>query len=121
MATSMGFTVSTHFCKGKKVKMGISIGPSDVTCGMEKNDNNCASSKQMKPNCCKNEVELIQSDEDYTQPLTEFDFNTHYLIAFVIAYVELLEHKSVNLDYIEDTSPPNLIRDIPVLNQTFLI
>ncbi|MDF1672938.1 MAG: hypothetical protein P1U41_05510 [Vicingaceae bacterium] len=121
MATSMGFTFSTHYCSGKKVKTGISLGAADVSCGMEKSENNCATSKKMKPNCCKNEVKLVQNDEDYTQPLTEFDFNTDYLIAFVIAYVELLEQKSVDLDYIEDTSPPPLIKDVLVLNQSFLI
>ena len=37
------------------------------------------------------------------------------------ANLELLEQKSVDLDYFEDTSPPPLIRDVLVLNQSFLI
>ena len=52
LITSMGFTVSSHICGGKKVKTVLSVGAADVSCGMEKNENNCATKKQMKPNCC---------------------------------------------------------------------
>lgn len=121
LTTSMGFTVSSHTCGGKKVKSVISVGSVDVSCGMEKNANNCATKKQMKPNCCQDEIQLIQNDEDYTQQLTNFDFSTDFLLAFVTSYVELFENETSEIDFFADHSPPPLIKDIPVLLQTFLI
>lgn len=121
LITSMGFTVSSHVCGGKRVKTVISVGKADVSCGMEKNANNCASKKQMKPNCCQDEVQLIQNDEDYTQQLTNFDFSPDFLIAFITSYVELFENETTEADFFSDHSPPPLIRDIPVLIQSFLI
>lgn len=116
-----GFTLSTHFCGGKKVKTVFNITNSDVSCGMEKNTNNCASKKQMKSNCCQNEIQLIQLDEDYTQQITDFDFSPDFLIAFITSYVELFENETTEVDFFSDHSPPPLIKDIHVLIQSFLI
>lgn len=121
LVTSMGFTISTHICGGKKVKTVLSIGNADVSCGMEKAQNNCASGQQMKSNCCQDEFQLIQNDEDYKQPLTNFDFAPDFLIAFVTSYVELFGNETTKIDFFTDHSPPPLVRDIPVLVQSFLI
>jgi len=117
----MGFTVSSHICGGKKVKTVFSVGVADVSCGMEKKANDCSSKKQMKKNCCEDEVQLIQNDKDYIQQITNFDFSPNFLIAFVTTYVELFENETTEIDFFSDHSPPPLIRDIPVLIQSFLI
>ncbi|MBL4592306.1 MAG: hypothetical protein JKX68_00655 [Flavobacteriales bacterium] len=121
LVTSMGFTVSSHICGGKKVKTVVSLGVADVSCGMEKVANNCATEQQMRSNCCQDEFELIQNDEDYTQQLTEVDFSNNFLIAFITSYVELFQNETTDVDFFADHSPPSLIRDIPVLVQSFLI
>jgi len=121
LTTSMGFTVSSHICGGKKVKTVFSVGVADVSCGMEKKANDCSSKKQMKKNCCEDEVQLIQNDKDYIQQITNFDFSPNFLIAFVTTYVELFENETTEIDFFSDHSPPPLIRDIPVLIQSFLI
>ena len=121
LVTSMGFTVSSHICGGKKVKAVVSLGTSDVSCGMEKQKSNCASKPQMKKNCCQDEFELIQNDEDYTQQLTEVDFSNDFLIAFITSYVELFQIETTDVDFFTDHSPPPLIRDIPLVVQSFLI
>lgn len=121
LITSMGFTVSSHICGGKKVKTVLSVGAADVSCGMEKNANNCASTKKMKPNCCQDEFQLIQNDEDYSQQLTNFDFSPDFLISFIVSYVELYDRETNEIDFFADNSPAPLIKDIPVLIQSFLI
>lgn len=121
LVTSMGFTVSSHVCGGKKVKTVLSIGSSDVSCGMEKKANNCSTKPIMKKNCCEDEVLLIQNDEDYTQQLTNFDFSPDFLIAYFTSYIELFENETIETDFFTDHSPPPLIKDIPVLVQSFLI
>jgi hypothetical protein len=121
LITSMGFTVSSHVCGGKKVKSVVSLGTADVSCGMEKKANNCSTKPIMKDNCCEDEFKLIQNDEDFTQQVTSVDFSPHFLIAFVISYVELFDNETTETDFFADHSPPPLIKDIPVLMQTFLI
>ena len=117
----MGFTVSSHVCGGKKVKSVVSIGTADVSCGMEKKANNCTSKKQMKKDCCEDEFVLIQNDEDFTQQVTSIDFFPNFLIAFFVSYVELFENETNEIDFFIDNSPPPLIKDIPVLIESFLI
>lgn len=121
LITSMGFTVSSHICGGKKVKTVLSVGAADVSCGMEKNANNCATKKQMKPNCCQDEFQLIQNDEDFTQQVTDFQFSNDFFIAFLTSYKELFYAEDFEYDFFTDHSPPPLIKDIPVLIQSFLI
>jgi len=117
----MGFTVSSHICGGHKVKSVISIGNADVSCGMEKKKSDCETKSLMKDDCCQDEFQLIQNDENYTQQVTDFDFSNDFLIAFVTSYVELLETETTEVDFFTDHSPPPLIKDIPVLIQSFLI
>ena len=121
LITSMGFTVSSHICGGKRVKTELGLISTDVSCGMEKDENNCAKGTQMRSNCCQDQFNLIQMDEDYTQQLTNFQFSTDFLIAFVTSYIELFENETNEIDFFADHSPPPLIKDIPVLIQSFLI
>ncbi len=121
LMTSMGFTVSSHICGGKRVKTVVSMSVADVSCGMEKTRNNCASGEQMRSNCCQDEFLLMQLEENYTQQLTEVDFSNDFLVAFVVAYFDLIENTIAKKDLFHDLSPPPLIRDIPVFVQSFLI
>ena len=117
----MGFTVSSHICGGKKVKTVFSVVKADVSCGMEKKKSDCDTKPQMKADCCQDEFQIIQNDEDYTQQLTDFDFSDDFLFAFATSYSELLENETTDVDFFADHSPPPLIKDIPVLIQSFLI
>jgi len=121
LVTSLGFTVSSHTCGGRKVKTVISIGNADVSCGMEKKKSKCATEPQMKKNCCHDDFQLIQNNEDYTQQLTDFDFSTDFLVVFITSSIELFETETIEVDYFIDHSPPPLIKDIPVFIQSFLI
>ena len=121
LITSVGFTVSSHTCGGRKVKTVISVGNADVSCGMESKKRKCATQPEIKNNCCQDNFQFIQNDEDYTQSLTKFDFSTDFFIAFVTFYIELFETETTELDFFTDHSPPPLIKDIPVLIQSFLI
>lgn len=121
LITSMGFTVSSHICGGKKVKTVLSLGITDISCGMEDVKDNCATGEQMKSSCCQDEFQLMQIDEDYTPQLTEIDFSTDFLIAFVGVYFDLYGSTTNEKYFYRDHSPPPLIKDIPILIQSFLI
>jgi hypothetical protein len=119
----MGFTLSSHMCGGKRVETVIGMVTDDVSCGMEKAENNCASSNpvQMKSNCCQDEFQKIQNDNDYTQREVKFDSSHDFAIVFIAVLNNLLPTNSVQTIFYKDYSPPPLIRDIPVMVQSFLI
>ncbi|PCJ23027.1 MAG: hypothetical protein COA97_12545 [Flavobacteriales bacterium] len=117
----MGFTVSSHICGGKKVKTVFSMSNADVSCGMEEVEIKCDTETQIKSNCCKDEFRLMQIDADYTQQLTRIDFSNDFLIAFAGVYFDLFKNTTTDKDFFNNHSPPPLIKDIPVLIQSFLI
>ena len=115
--TSMGFTFSSHYCGGEKQKSAFNIGVTDVSCGMETKSN---TSSKLKSNCCKDEYQKIQIDDDYTQQNVKIDLHPNFIVAFVATYFNLFENNAVQKKYAL-YNPPPLIRDIPIMVQSFLI
>ena len=123
LVTTSGFTISSHFCAGKRVKTAVSvIGNADVSCGMEKEkkENNC-DTKQIRSNCCKDEFHKIQIDQNYTHQITKVQFSSQFTVAFATILYDLLFNPSGYIRLIHTHSPPLLVKDIPVLVQSFLI
>lgn len=116
----MGFTISSHYCGGKKVKTTISLGESDLTCGM-KMANDCNNHKQFKKKCCENDYQNIQVEEDYTPQSVDYTSNVNFAATFLLVnsnFVSLSLEKKFNYN---NHSPPLIVKDIPVLIQSFLI
>jgi hypothetical protein len=120
--TSMGFTVSSHICGGKKVKTVLDLGVSNVSCGMEKTENKCQTDKQMKSNCCQDEFQKIQIKDNYTQVFAkEKIITSDYVVLFVTVLFSFFPNENIQSFTYKDYLPPPLIKDIPVLVQSFLI
>lgn len=119
---SMGFTVSSHKCGGKRVKTVLNIGITDVSCGMENTSNKkCADKNQMKSNCCQDEFQAIQLNDNYTK-ITSFEhFSPSFTIAFVAILVDLLPNVKIPHLFFKNYLRPPLVKDIPILVQSFLI
>lgn len=123
LVTTSGFTISSHICGGKKVKTVMSITYSDVSCGMEEDSDriSCEKGSIMTSNCCQNEFQLVQFDKDYTQQLNEVEFN-HDMAAVLFTVVFELYFSEITQEiFYSDYSPPPLVKNIPVLVQSFLI
>ncbi len=77
-----------------------------------------------KKDCCSNKTILIQSDQDQQIQTSEFVSNQH-LKQFVVAYVAVFFTSEFNIERevvaFAEYIPPLIPRDIPVLNQTFLL
>lgn len=118
--TSMGFTLSSHYCGGKKVKTVLNLGKSDVSCGMKDVIKECSNHKQFKKKCCQNEFQKIQVEDDYTPQVADYNLETKFVSIFLYITSNIL-----NVELEEDTfnnhSPPILVRNIPILIQSFLI
>lgn len=112
LLTTVGFTINQHYCGGKLA--GTSVY-TVAQCG-------CGDSK-MDDDCCQNESEFYQFVEDYAPSVVDQKVNQKAITA-AVKYVVLnelysaLDFQSSNYLYYK---PPLLDRNIPVLNQSFLI
>lgn len=117
-----GFTVSSHICGEEKVKTVFGISHTDVSCGMEEEaDNVCDRNDMITSNCCQDELQQIKLDENYTQQFTEVNFNNGFVAVLFTVVFDLFSSEASQEFFYSDYSPPPLVRDIPVLIQSFLI
>lgn len=118
--TSMGFTLSSHYCGGKKVKTVLNLGKSDISCGMKNMTKECGNHKQFKKKCCQNEFQEIQIEDDYIPQIADYNLDTKFAALFLFITSNIF-----NVETEENTfnnhSPPLLVRNIPILIQSFLI
>jgi len=134
--TSVGFTMDMHYCGG--TLKSVSFFGKAKTCHDKVSESrsameNCPHHKKMMAekedcsedkNCCSNKTLHFQSNQDQTIQTHDFVVSKQ-LKQFVVAYVAIfiirdfgLERESNDFAYY---SPPLIPRDIPVLNQTFLL
>lgn len=132
LVTSVGFAVDMHYCKGElksfsfvgKAKTCHEMMTTAPACPMHakmaKDENGTCSSD--KKNCCENEVIYVQSDQDQMPGFSlVLDKSVQqFVVAFVFGF---LQSDFTQLDTIsgQDYQPPLLLRDIPVLIQSFLL
>ncbi|SHI63557.1 hypothetical protein SAMN04487911_10428 [Arenibacter nanhaiticus] len=121
LLSTMSFTVDMHFCG--KTLVDYSFFDQVDSCGMEMMqpaaNEECS---VVVDNCCKEENIVVEGQDDLK---ISFDSLTFQQQAFVIAYsysfLSLLEGDLKNKVPFGDYSPPLLIRDIHILDETFLI
>lgn len=134
--TSAGFTMDMHYCGGEL--KSVSFFGKAKTCHDMVGENeaplkNCPHHKKMMAekkgcsedkDCCSNKTVKLQSDQDQKIQTNDFVVNKQ-LKQFVIAYVAVFFADDFDLQREATTfthyKPPLIPRDIPVLNQTFLL
>lgn len=124
LVSTMGFTVSTHYCGGKAIKSHLTLGKSALSCGMKKTPRMCNSDSQhemTKKGCCENKYLSIDLDDDYQPVIADIDINVEFVFTFVYTYVQLIYFDVDREIAFSDYSPPPVRQDIQVLYQTFLI
>lgn len=86
-----------------------------------KSSSECAVIK-MEMDCCSDVVVIIEGQEDLKISFDQLAFEQQlFITSFVYSYINLFEGFDDNVIPFEDYSPPPLIRDIHILDQTFLI
>ncbi len=134
--SSAGFTMDMHYCGGelKSVSFfGKAKTCQDMAGENETHMKDCLHHEKMKTEkkgcsedkgCCSNKTVQLQSDQDQKVQTNDFVVNKQ-LKQFVIAYVALFFADDFDLQREATTfthyKPPLIQRDIPVLNQTFLL
>ena len=113
--STVSFTVEKHYCGD--VLVDVSVFAEVEKCASE------AEEMQAKMHCCKDIVDVIQGqDELSVKTFNDLDFGQQvFLASFAYSYINLFEGLPKEVIPFKDYSPPNLVADIQVLNQVFII
>ena len=119
LGSTFSFTINEHLCGGVPVSM--SIGMEVETCGTEMEKELYTETTMQKPSCCDDITTFIQGqDELPSQQDLEITTLT-FIKAFVYSYIYVLPTTDQEKAVYKPYEPPPLVRDIQLLDETFLI
>lgn len=120
LCSTFSFTINKHFCGGKQMSMTIGVPVAD--CGMDLEQASVDVVTLQQTPCCNDMSTFIQGQNELQINYDDITFITHAFIkTFVYHYIFVLPtqdaEKAVYKPYI---SPP-LVKDIQLLDETYLI
>ena len=123
LISNTGITYAQHFCGGHQMMAKVTIGQERLSRGMALVKDLCDESHQSDTHsCCNNLYTQVAFDDTVEQPTVEFQLtpplkaNTTTFSASVYEILTL-QKEVVYTPY----NPPPLIKDFPILFDTFLI
>jgi hypothetical protein len=119
LISTFSFTVDKHYCGNLLVDQAVFAKA--ASCGM---DMHSTSEKSMmdEENCCSNQNISIEGQDQLKLSFTSLDFNQQvFLSAFTSSYINLFERLPQQILPFRNYTPPLIVKDILVLNDTFLI
>jgi len=113
--STVSFTIEKHFCGD--VLVDVSMFVEADKCAME------ALEILQKKTCCKDEIAIVKGqDELKVSAFEDLDFEQQqFVTVFTYSYINLFESLPKQNVLYKDYSPPNLVYDIQVLDQVFII
>ncbi len=113
--STMSFTVDKHFCGSMLVDQAVFSEAK--TCGMHAD-----ASHEAEDICCDEEKVLVEGQKDLKISFDDLDVPQQvFLASFTFSYLELFEGEPQQVIPFAYYSPPLLVYDIQVLDETFLI
>ncbi|WP_411801962.1 HYC_CC_PP family protein [Algibacter lectus] len=109
------FTIEKHFCGD--VLIDVSVFSEAQNCGMK------TGTVMHKESCCKDEVNVVTGQRELKfSSFDDLDFvHQQFISAFSHAFINLFEGLEQQIVPHKNYSPPNLVADILVLDQVFII
>ncbi len=119
--STFSFTIEKHFCGGALADYSI-LGNLD-RCEMPSATHNETKETLLNTTpCCQDSVETIDGTNDILTVVKELDVQKiQVLAAFIYSYVNLFEGLEEHIIPFKNYAPPLVVKDIPVLYDTFLI
>lgn len=112
--STVSFTIEKHFCGDILVDM--SFFTEADKCAMESEE------IALKKSCCKDEIDVVEGQNELILSYDDMDFEQlQFITSYVYSYINLFEGAPKKIIPHKDYSPPNLVKDICVLDQVFLI
>ncbi|MFD1063236.1 hypothetical protein ACFQ1Q_08245 [Winogradskyella litorisediminis] len=114
--STFSFTVEKHYCGNRLVD--VAVFSEAKGCGMEMPLKN-----SMKKSCCKDTIDVIEGqDELQSLSFDDFELETQeFIVSFLYSFSVFYESLPKQIVPHKDYSPPNLVYDIQLLDDVFLI
>jgi len=119
--STLSFTIEKHYCGDHLVD--VSYFGNTKKCTDEIEDDGCDTPEvEQKKNCCKDEVQHVEGQENLKNSVEKFDLKKQqFTIAFITSYYNLFVDYVAQTKFYENYSPPNLIQDLQVLLEVYII
>ncbi len=112
--STFSFTVDKHYCGNYLVDSAVFSKA--TSCGMEH------SGSMTAENGCKDQKVSVEGQKDLKISFQDLDLHQQvFLASFTYSYVEMFEELPLKQTPFSDYSPPLLVYDIHLLDETFLI
>lgn len=122
LLSSTGLTYAQHYCGDFKMMEKITFGEEHLSCGMAMVDTACGDEDQEEHDCCDNQYTSITTDDNFAQSSFNSVLNDNFVAAFVSVFVlEKAYVKAEEQPHFSKYNPPPLLKNIPLLYETFLI
>jgi hypothetical protein len=119
LVSTFSFTVDKHFCGSFLVDQAIFSKA--LSCGMDMHPNS-ETDLMDKDNCCSNQNISIDGQDELNISFNSMDFDQQvFIAAFTFSFNNLFEGLPQQVIPYKNYTPPLIVKDIPVLNDTFLI
>lgn len=118
--STFSFTVEKHYCGDYLVDVSY-LGKAD-TCNSDGGVDKCATVIKKKK-CCKDEVHQIDGQDEFQKhSLDDISFDKlKIVLAFYNAYQSVFQDFEKQIASHQYYSPPDLVKDIQVLHEVFII
>ena len=123
LLSTLSFSVGMHFCGDHLVD--FSLFESVDSCAMKADPANTSGScemMEMDMDCCSDVAFVVEGQQELKLSFDPLTFEQQlFVTSFVYTYLSLFEGPSEYNPHFKDYAPPPLIRDVQILDQTFLI
>lgn len=120
MLSTVSFTIESHYCG--EFLVDSSLFGSAQSCGMDLSQTKSSKDGITDKNCCRNQKITKKGQDNLNISIDKLSIDQQVFVAsFTYAYINLFEGLDENVVPFKHYTPPLLVTDILVLDQTFLI
>ncbi len=119
--STMSFTINMHYCG--ETLVATSLFQDVESCGMEQVMSTLPNGCSMeKPNCCKNEQSIVKGQDELKLNFDKLSLDSQqFVAAFFHTYISLFESTEEVRPSLPAYPPPNIVRHIYKLDESYLI
>ena len=121
LLSTVSFTIDSHYCGD--ILVDTSLFGKVETCGMEEQKTSSSTDCDItKKDCCSDEQIIVEGQDTLKITFDKLEKEQQIFVAsFIYSYINLFTSSESKDTAFKDYSPPPLIRDVQILDQTFLI
>lgn len=125
LLSTMSFSVDMHYCGGHLVDFSMfdKVDSCMMKAVKSKDFNSCKMmGMESEASCCSDVEVTIEGQDDLKIPLDNLTFEQQqFVLSFTYSFINLYKEANENIVLYKDYVPPPLLRDVQILDQTFLI